>query len=321
MRKMALLVAALAIPCVTTSARADVGARSKAVEKDGISASISITNQQLNAGDQPTLKIRFENTSRDYINLYNIAACWKWNIVFTKLDTIDNESKTWRLQFNIVPEPHSIVFKQVKPGENYEVTIDLENDPPFTFKYESEAEQSKKPSPIRHLTPGKYVVKATVSLENPFGKDRHIWTGPITTEPVQFTVLDRKNRAKPSAKELAAYDKALQPVLKITSDEHGLWMNGAFPIVKLEKGADPEDVVAAVVNVNRSNIGTKAYRVLLIKRLEGEEGKRFVALISAGRSTKAVLCFPISEDHWWSRVYDAAVEMADPIKPKDTPGK
>jgi hypothetical protein len=321
MWKAGLLVAALTIHCLIASAHAEDGATSKAVEKDGIAASISIANQQVNADSQPTLKIRFENTSRDYLTLYEVTSCWKWQVAFTKLDAAEGAGRNWRLQFDVVHDPNAFVFKQVKPGENYEVTIDLENDPPFTFAYTSEAERDKLPSPIRHLKPGKYEARATVALENPFGKDRHLWTGPITTEPVQFTVLDRINRAKPSAKDLAAYDKALQPIITLTNEEHGLWINGAFPNVKLAKDADPEDVIAAAVNVNRSNIGTKAYHVLRIKRLDGEAGKRFVALISAGKSTKAVLCFPISEELWWSRVYDATVETADPTKPTETPRK
>src|SRR5580704_1410459 len=136
--------------------------------------------------------------------------------------------------------------------------------PPFTFTYVGEAEGIERSQPLRHLNPGKYEVRATVSLDAPFGKGFHHWTGPLTTEPVQLTVLDRKHRPEPSKKDLAAYDKALQPIIALTSDNGGgLWMNGSFPNVKLAKTSDPDDVIAAVVNVNRANLDTKAYRVLL----------------------------------------------------------
>jgi hypothetical protein len=302
---------ALTILAMTTTARADDGAKSKAVEKDGISASISITNQKVDADGQPSLKLRFENTSRDYINLYDVEACWKWQIVFTKLDAAEGTPKTWKLKFDVTSQPHSLAHKQVKAGEACETTIDLVNDPPFTFTYVGEAERVENSDRLRHLNPGKYEVKATVSLEAPFGKGFHHWTGPLTTESAQFTVLDRKNRAAPSQKDLAAYQKALQPIITLTNDNGGLWTNGGFPEIKLSKTSDPEDVITAVVNVNRANLGTKAYLVLLIKRLDGEEGKRFVALISVGKSTKTLLCFPISEGKWWSRTYDASIE-ADP---------
>ena len=137
---------------------------------------------------------------------------------------------------------------------------------------------------------------------------------PVATERVQFTVLDRRKRPEPSKEDLAAYDKALQPTITLTNEIGGLWMNGIFQGIDLAKDADPEDVIAAVVNMNRSNIGTKAYRVLRIKRLDGEDGKRFVALISAGKSTKALLCLPLSGKQWWSRVYDAAIESPEATK-------
>ena len=140
------------------------------------------------------------------------------------------------------------------------------------------------------------------------------WTGPVTTGagPI-LTVLDRRNRPEPSKENLTAYDKALQPIIAMQDDKNGfgLWMNGLYNGVELAKDADPEDVIAAVVNINRSNIGTKGYRVLRIKRLEGEEGKRFVALIAAGKSTKTLLCLPISDKQWWSRVYTAPIDSAD----------
>ncbi len=285
---------------------------SKAVEKDGLSVSIGVANRKVNADEQPVLKIRFDNTSRRFMPLYDVNNYGKWRIVFTKAGAADTEPKTWRLIFDTDAHRDAIVNKEVKGDEPYEVTIDLENDPQFTFSYVAEAERSENTSRVRHLKPGKYEVKATVSLEShPFAS---WWTGPVTTEPVQFTVLDRQNRPAPSKEDLAAYDKALQPTIDLTKEKFGLWMNGARGGLHLAKDADPEDVIAAVVNMNRSNIGTKAYRVLRIKRLEDDEGRRFVALISAGKATKALLCFPIADNQWWSRVYGAAIESAEGTK-------
>jgi hypothetical protein len=312
MWKAGLLVVALTLYFVIGSARAGDGAMSKAVEKDGLSVSIGVVSRQVNADEQPVLKIRFENTCRKFMPLYDVNSYAKWRVEFTKVDAADGEPKTWRLTFDANAHREAIINKEVKADEPCEVTIDLENDPQFTFSYVAEAERGKTSSRVRHLKPGKYDVRATVSLEShPFAS---WWTGPVTTEPVQFTVLDRRNRLEPSKEDLAAYDKALQPIIDRTNEKHGLWMNGGFPEVKLAKDADPEDVIAAVVNVNRSNIGTKAYRVLLIKRLDHEEGMRFVALISAGKSTKALLCFPIAEKQWWSRVYDAVIESPEAAK-------
>jgi hypothetical protein len=318
MRINKLLVVAITI--MASSARADDGTKSKPVEKDGISATISVTNQKVLADEQPTFKIRFENTAKDYINLYDADSCWKWQFVLTKLDAAEGTPKTWKLKFDVTSETHDLAFKQVKPSEACETTIDLLNDPPFTFRFVGEPMRNEKSKAVRHLNPGKYEVRATVSLEDPFGKGSHCWTGPVTTEPVQFTVLDRKQRAEPSKKELAAYEKAVQPIIKLTSDPGGLWTNGRSPEIKIEKGADAEDVIAAVVNADRPNLNTKAYRVLYFKKLEGEEGKRIVALIAVGKATKTVLCFPISEDKWWARSYDATIEV-EPAAPPKTDGK
>jgi hypothetical protein len=293
---------------------AGVGEKSKAVEKDGVALTISVANQRIHADGQPFFEIRFENKSRDYINFYDADACWKWQFVLTKLDAAEGAPAIWKLKFDVNSQAHALAHKQAKSGETCATIIDLANDPPFTFTYVGELERKKSLS-LRHLKPGKYEAKATVSLEAPFGKGYHHWTGPLTTEPVQFTVLDSKQRAEPSKKDLAAYDKALKPVLRLTEQVGGLWMNGHFPDIKLAKAADPEDVIAAVVNVNRSNLGTKAYHVLLVKRLKEEDGKRFLALISVGKATKALLCFPIFEDRWWSRSYDATIESVDPPEP------
>jgi hypothetical protein len=312
MTSAGLLFGSLTILSIGSAARADDGAKSKAVEKDGISATISLARQIMLADEQPSLKLRFENTARDYINLYDVDACWNWQFVFTKLDAAKGTPKTWKLKFDVNSQSHPLAHKQVKPGESCETTIDLSSDPPYTFRYVGEEDRIEESKRLRYLNPGKYELRATVSLKAPFGKGYHHWTGPLTTEPVPFTVLDRKHRAEPSKKDLAAYEKALQPVIKLTSDgTGGLWMNGLFPEIKLAKTSEPADVIAAVVNVNRSNLGTKAYHILLIKRLEDEGGKRFVALISVGKVSKALLCFPIAEDQWWSRTYDVSIE-ADP---------
>src|SRR5580700_1738224 len=118
MRTAGLLVAAIAVHYLIATAHAEDGATSRAVEKDGIAASISIANRQVNADGQPTLKIRFENKSRDYLNLYDVASCWKWRVAVAKLDAAEGPGKNLRLQFDVVHDPNAIVFKQIKPGEN-----------------------------------------------------------------------------------------------------------------------------------------------------------------------------------------------------------
>ncbi len=309
-----VLVALIAV-FLSLSADADDGAKSQAVEKDGISATVAIANHKVLADDQPSLTIRLQNTSRDDINLYDGNAYWNWRIVFIQLDAGNGEPKHWTLKFDVIENPHSLAFKQLKPGEADETAVDLATDPPFTFTFVGGIERKEKTKSLRHLPPGQYEAVATVSRKDPFGEGRQLWTGPLTTAPVRFTVLGRNGRQEPTQRDRDSYEKAVEPVIKRTHELGGLWMNGGFPEIKIAKAADPEDVIAAVVNVNRSNIGTKAYRVLLIKRLEEEDGKRFVALIAVGKSTKALLCFPIAENRWWSRTYDASVE-AEPITPK-----
>jgi len=97
---------ALAVNFETAPAPADAddGAMSKAVEKDGLSVSIGVVSRKVHADEQPVLKIRFANTSRRFMPLYDVNNCAKWQVVFTRLGAADTEPKTWRLMFDVIAQ-------------------------------------------------------------------------------------------------------------------------------------------------------------------------------------------------------------------------
>ena len=93
MWKAGILVVMLSVHRMIASVHAGDGATSKAVEKDGLSVSIGVVSRQVNADEQPILKIRFENTSRKFMPLYDVNSYAKWRVEFTKVDAPDGATQ------------------------------------------------------------------------------------------------------------------------------------------------------------------------------------------------------------------------------------
>jgi len=233
---------------------------SKPAVKDGVSITIALKQPAISTSDQPQLIVRFTNTAADYINLYDVNAYCDWEIAFTPAHKQAELPRPWILKMDKLPHRIPLAHLQIKPTESLEVPINL-NDPPFTFHYENAkpADRAAVPS-IRHLAPGNYQVAMTIKLTNPFGEGYHLWTGPLTTEPVELVVgpPNPDQNADPTPEQAAAYSAAIR---RLNDKLHpSAWLNGGSPEINLSSDAKPEDVIEAAVN--RTILESKVYRIL-----------------------------------------------------------
>lgn len=288
------------------------------VEKAGVAVSIAVTHSPVPADQQPELFIRFKNLGNDYVNLYDVGAYWNWKIQFTNSDPNALQPGPWMLRMHSIPMRGNLEVRQIKPGESTELAINL-NDPPFTFEYGYDGAQDKPIRPRRFLQPGRYQVTAKVSLPNfPIGEDKHFWLGPVQTKAVELTIVDATPHVA-SKEELAAYDQAIARVTAKLGPG-GLWLNGVAPKVDLPRNATVD--AAIDMAVNQSILGSKDYRVLHVAAFEREgmpgAVKGHAALVRVGKSYKVAVLFPFEGGGWWSRFYDAEVQLpATPPAAKD----
>lgn len=299
----------LTLPAFGAEPASKPAAVSKPAEKDGISISILSDKNKLKSDEQPAFIVRLTNTSKDYINLYDVEAYGDWTMIFSKPG---DAGARWGVKFDKIHQGDGIAHKQLKAGESLDVAVDL-NDPLFTFVYEfvGPVDGALRRN-RRHLEAGDYRLDLTISLQNSFGPGYHLWTGPLQTEAIALTIANESRFPKPTEMEISAYDKAMQPTIELTKEKHGLWLNGSFPDIKLADGADADEVIAAAVNRNRSNIGSKAYRVLRIHELDGQADKKSAALISVGKSTKVLIFYSLGGGKWWTRFYAADLQLEKP---------
>jgi len=281
---------------------------SKPVVKDGVSISVLTDRATIAAGEQPEFAVRFLNTSADYINLYDVDAFWDWTFEFTNVEKGVPEPGPWRLKMDSIPHRYPIAHKQIKAGESLDLAINL-NDPPFTFVYEYAGPMRRTIMPVRHLSPGTYQMRITIGLKNPFGPGYHLWEGPATSEPIEFTIAKADPKAKevkPSAEEISAYDAAIKHVTE-KLQPFGLWMNGMSPDIKLPKSADAEDVIAAAVNMNTSM--SKRYEILRVQPFDRLQKGASAGLVRVGKEVKVLVFFSTGETGWWTRFYDTELVM------------
>jgi alpha-L-fucosidase len=291
---------------------------SKPVQKDGVSVNVVLQRQSISTDSQPEFVVRFKNTGSDYINLYDVTAYWNWQIRLTNTNPHTDRPGPWLLRMHHIAGRGDLEYRQIKPRESTDVSINL-NDPPFTFDYvyDGSAKGARVP-PVRHLSPGKYQLQATVRLKDPFGRRYHEWVGPVTTSPIELKVTDSGVAGRsPTKEEIAAYDAAISRVIEKLSPG-GLWMNGGFPDIKLPKDAKPEDVVDAAVN--QTILDSKAYRILRVRPFSpdgpSDATSGSAALVRVGKDLKVVIFFAIGDKSWWTRFYDAEVVL--PATPRAT---
>lgn len=275
------------------------------VEKDGVAVSVSLKQPSIPADEQPQIVVRFQNTTSDYINLYDVEAVWDWRIRFTSTDRRAKLPGPWRLRMDSIPNRYPITHKQIKGGESLTVSVNL-NDPPFTFDYVYEGPHTGPLTPIRQLSRGTYRMSIDIALRNPIGQPGyHFWTGPVTTQSIEYSVRGLDNHgpvAKPTSREMAAYDHAIDQVTR-GLQPGGLWLNGVAPDINLPSDARAEEVIAS--SVNQYLLESKAYRILRVRRLDLSGVNASAALVKVGAKLKVLIFFPSAGTHWWTRFYDA----------------
>jgi hypothetical protein len=278
-------------------------AESTAVRKDGVAITVLLPRPILPADCQPRFAVRFKNTTADYINLYDVNAFWDWQFQFISTDKHAADPGPWQLRMDKLANRYPIAYKQIKARESLEVPIDL-NDPPFTFDFVYAGPMDHLVAPVRQLNAGTYQLTINISLPNPFGRGYHVWTGPLTTDPVEFTVGQRRSdeeQSHPTTQQLAAYDIAINRVTD-KLDPNGLWTNGISPVIPLPPNANPEDIIARAVNA--SLVDGKAYRILRVRPMDHLPSDGTAALLWIGTRPRLLIFSPEGKLGWWSRFYD-----------------
>ncbi len=271
-----------------------------AAGSDQVSIIARLKSATIASDRQPAFCLSFKNLTKDYLNLYNVGAYWKWKIEFVRVMGRSALRQAWQLQFDVAGAYVPIKHEQMAAGSQYVLDVDL-NDPSYTFVYAPSLDVKKR---VRHLDPGKYLMKVTVSLEPPFA-DPHEWTGPLETELVKLVVVPAKVET-PSKAILAKWNATLDKVLKDKLDPHGLWENGMFAKIELPSTATSDDVISAAVN--RNILGSKAYSVNLVRELKDEQRKTAV-LMRVGKTEYVLIDYYIANIGWWSRFYEVKIDQ------------
>lgn len=296
--------------CVVGLQGAKVDPPATEVPADAVTIAVSMKSPVFRADEQPAFIVTFRSKAKDYVNLDDAGAYWDWNVRFTEIDkrTGPDGPGPWRLSFDVA-NSMPVGMQQLLPGKSLDVPVDL-NDPAFTFEYSYEGTVKHLVAPIRHLRPGRYRMELTVALKTPFGPGYHIWMGPASGGAVDFQVTPAPARP-PTARQLEVWNKAIDAVFAIVKEPGGLWLNGSFPALDLPASASGADVVAMAVN--RTILGSKAYRILLTRRFDGKSA----ALVIVGKQPKVVIFFfDTGIQRWWTRFYDASgVDASDASTP------
>lgn len=175
-----------------------IGISSKPVEKDGLQATVNLPKVSFTPNEPLKFTVDFKNVSKESLSLDNARMFWDWTIRFENVQT----KGPWQLHETFIggrtPMPTN---NGLKPGETFSVPVEVDPAKKF-FEYVWKGEQSNPVQPVRQLPPGKYRLTIDIVLnENPNHDELTwpVWTGKITTEPVEFQITD-KEAASPLAR-------------------------------------------------------------------------------------------------------------------------
>jgi hypothetical protein len=120
---------------------------------------------------------------------------WDWKVSFTNTDKTLMYPGPWQLRLEAAFDKHHVASKSLKPADSIEVPVDL-NNPRFPFDFVYEGDVNKPIAPIKSLRPGTYrmVVEVQLRTDPHDDKTKKYWTGPITSEPIEFKVVDSPSR-------------------------------------------------------------------------------------------------------------------------------
>jgi hypothetical protein len=291
---------------------------SRAVDKDGLAITVVLKQESFGTDPQwPRFAVQFKNVSQADIHLYGVEAYWNWKMWFTKKGPRLNDAGAWLLRFEPVTEHPKAVSRVLKPGEAMEVAVDL-NKTPRADGFEREGVPAHpNAKPIQHLPPGSYEMAVQIELQaDPDDRTTPYWTGPAMTHPVEIEAQDVET----------IYGNAISRVVG-TFDQHGLWNNGVYPIIKLPPDADVREVIAQAA---KGVYAIKSYRVLDMRRVSIDSLKNLLkepawaAVIQTDTGVKVLIFYSYGDASkgWWTRFYDASLAPAtQPVHPAQGGGK
>ncbi len=167
---------------------------SKPVDKDGLRLSVTLAQKQFTTDEPISFKAHFKNVSDKTFSLFNVTHFWNWDVSLTDLKA----AGPWQMHETFIglrsPEP---TVHKLQPGDTFDVPVVID---PKLFEFIWKGNQSRPVAPVRQLRPGNYRLLVKISLEqNPVAREIAFadWTGTITTEPLEFEVID-KPAARPA---------------------------------------------------------------------------------------------------------------------------
>lgn len=130
-------------------------------------------------------------------------------------------------------------------------------------------------------------------------------------------VLDSPTTIVPAAVATIANHTTGDPIGnlidKLNADEHGMWVNGMYPAIKLPSNAAPEEILAQAVKMIGFDQGhIKTYRLQEVRRVKLKTagmGTCSAALVESDLGAKVLLFrYEGPTTGWWTRFYDASKE-------------
>ncbi len=182
-------------PVVFEIAEKPAALSSKPAEKDGLQVTVTLPKAAFAADEQPKFTVKFKNVSDKPFALHDIDWFWDWSIRFDNLTSMG----PWQLRLGAKVEraQDSVRTCVCKPGETVEMLVDLTSQAAFPFDFYWYGEQTKQPvPPQKQLEPGKYRLTVVVNLkEGPVRQNEVFWAGQITTNPLEFEIADKQDKA------------------------------------------------------------------------------------------------------------------------------
>ena len=129
--------------------------------------------------------------------------------------------------------------------------------------------------------------------------DQEIFMGDLTSNTVTIKVKDKGNAASDPIDRLVAR----------LSNTHGLWGNGATPVLNLPLTATIEQVIAEVFRVTVFERGyVTSYKIKQTKEVRIDVDmplERYMAVLVQTKLGEKIVLIRYETSGWWGRVYDA----------------
>jgi RNA polymerase sigma factor (sigma-70 family) len=203
--------AALAVPVPDKEKQPEEPKASKPILKNGLEVVIKPTQAVFAVGQAPTLDITYTARGKQGVSLYDIDyAVAYWTCVDVKND---GPWQAGPYEYSARTARRGVVLE---PEKSHVSSVTLMG--PFSWK----GAQLETPAPLKELRAGKYRVRAHIRFNPPedLGGFRRwrLWSGEITTEPVEVVVADKTENVGDAVRQLPAEVRG-QKVLAVFTRE------------------------------------------------------------------------------------------------------